>query len=246
MNALVLEFLATLARWLLTSVGGYLIAHHVLTADQSDRFSSAIVEHLAIWLPGLGALAWSLWAKYRSRVKFLTALQVPAGTSEKSVDARISNGMGAEVSRTIVLLACVLIGVGSFSACASTNGALQTATIAETGIVQLVHAAVVSEAAAYTASPPAISPAQHQRNIAVFLQVNAGEAALNAALLTWAANIGQPAPAAVTNAIKALTPILADLAPILGASGPAATFAADLSAILAALQAPAASSNVQK
>ena len=134
-------------------------------------------------------------------------------------------------------LGIVLMVVALMGACSSTNGALQTATVAEAGIVQVVHVAVLSEQAAYTSH--AYSSVKHQSYVAVLLKINSGEAALNAALATWAANSGQPAPAAVAAAIASLTPILADLAPLLGTSGTAATLSADISAILSTLQAPA-------
>ena len=165
-------------------------------------------------------------------IALITRSQVSPVQPSQTVDL-------SKVGKPAILLACVL-AASSMMGCASANGALQTSTVAETGIVQLVHAAVQSEAAAYTANPPVVSLTQHQRNVAVLLKINAGEAALNAALLTWAKNAGQPMPAAVVAAVAALGPILADLTPLLGTSGSAATFAADLSAILAALQAPAA------
>lgn len=121
MDPLLSEFLGAVARWLLASIGSYFIAHHVLTADQTDRFTGAVLAHLALWLPVGGALVWSLVAKYKDRVKFLTALQAPAGTTEASVNARVENGMGASVKAAgAVLLACVLTGATvTLPACAS-------------------------------------------------------------------------------------------------------------------------------
>jgi hypothetical protein len=86
MDPLVAEFIGAVLRWLLTSIGAYLVAHHVITADQSDRFASALIPHLLLWAPVAGGLVWSLWAKYRSRLKFIAAADAPKGASEDSIN----------------------------------------------------------------------------------------------------------------------------------------------------------------
>ena len=80
MPILLSEFLGALLRWLLTGVGMWLMTHGVITADQSTRFlEGAVVAILT--------LAWSLFQKYRARLKFLAALELPAGSGEeKAVD----------------------------------------------------------------------------------------------------------------------------------------------------------------
>lgn len=97
MNPIWLEIVGVVARWAMTAFSGYLVTHHILTADQSDRFTQAVVEHVLLWAPGALALAWGLIARYRSRIKFLTALESRPGTSEAEVKATITNGMGAKV-----------------------------------------------------------------------------------------------------------------------------------------------------
>ncbi len=124
MNPLFAEFLAVLLRWGLTSLGAYLVSHHAMTADQADRFSNAIVEHVLLWAPGALALLWALVAKYRGRVKFLTALDAPAGTTENGIDVRVANGLGASVKTgtLVMLLACVLVaGALTMPGCAATQ-----------------------------------------------------------------------------------------------------------------------------
>lgn len=37
------------------------------------------------------ALGWSLWQKYRSRLKFLAALDAPAGADERDVTVMAAN-----------------------------------------------------------------------------------------------------------------------------------------------------------
>ena len=98
MNALLLEFLGAVARWLLTALGTWFVAKHILTGDQVARFSTALLQDLALWAPVVAGLLWSLWAKYRGRVKFLTALSLPSGANETEVKAAIANGAGASLS----------------------------------------------------------------------------------------------------------------------------------------------------
>lgn len=62
------ELTGAIVRWLLTIAGASLVTHHVLTADQSDRFSAAILHHLLLLLPVAVPLGWSLLLKWRHRV----------------------------------------------------------------------------------------------------------------------------------------------------------------------------------
>jgi hypothetical protein len=102
--------IGSVVRWLMTSIGSYLVAQHVLAADQTDRLTTDVVNHAMMAAPIVVAIAWSVWQKYRSRIKFLTALEVPAGTSERKVDALVKNGAGAALSAAAVAL--LLGGVG--------------------------------------------------------------------------------------------------------------------------------------
>lgn len=97
MNPLYLEILASIARAALSLLSGYLVSRHVITADLGERVTAHVVEHVAIWAPAIAAVVWGIVAKYRGRVKFLTALESPAGTTEQGVVRRIENGMGASV-----------------------------------------------------------------------------------------------------------------------------------------------------
>ncbi len=76
---LLLEFLGSVLRFALTSAGTWFVAQGVITEDQADRFVDAATAGGAMMI---AALVWSLWAKYRSRLKFLGALYSPMGASE--------------------------------------------------------------------------------------------------------------------------------------------------------------------
>lgn len=92
MNALLLDFLVAIARWALTAAGAALVARHIITADQNDAFLGAIFQHLMIWVPLVASFVLVLWARYRNRVKFLTALSMPVGSTENEVKSLIASG----------------------------------------------------------------------------------------------------------------------------------------------------------
>jgi hypothetical protein len=61
-------------------------------------FQQGDVEGYVVGLTvAIVALAWSVWAKYKDRIKFKTALEAPAGASEAKVLAKIADGLGAKI-----------------------------------------------------------------------------------------------------------------------------------------------------
>jgi hypothetical protein len=101
MDPFVVEVLGVAFRWLVTSLGAYLVAHHMLSPDQEvtfrDHALTYLADHAVMWGPLLGGLVLGIWTKYRSRIKFLTALEARQGTSEPEVKQTIKNGMGASL-----------------------------------------------------------------------------------------------------------------------------------------------------
>lgn len=91
MNPILAQILVGLTQWALAAAGGYLVAHHIITATQADSLTKDLLGHLALALPLLGALALTLWNKYRARVKLLVALQ-PGVHNEDQVNAIIKSG----------------------------------------------------------------------------------------------------------------------------------------------------------
>jgi len=90
MAQLIYTMLLALFRIAVFGICGSLIERGIWTDGQ--------VEQLAVGLFGfLVAAVWALWTHYKSRIKFLTALQLPAGTNEKAVDAKIKRGAGASL-----------------------------------------------------------------------------------------------------------------------------------------------------
>lgn len=120
MNPIYLEVLGALVRWVLTAAGGYLVAHHILTADQTDRFSSDVLAHLVLWTPVIAALAWSIWAKLRQRLKVSIALDLRPGSTPADVQHEMKNTTVGETLRGTLpaLLLAIMLGALA-TACAS-------------------------------------------------------------------------------------------------------------------------------
>ena len=85
MNPLVIEVAGAVARWLLSVVGAYLVAHHVLTADLADRLTAHILEHVLLAMPALLALGWAIVAKVRARAQTLVLNELMPGASPTTV-----------------------------------------------------------------------------------------------------------------------------------------------------------------
>ena len=89
MAQLLLIMLGALLRMLLLAAFGALIQRGVWTEGQ--------VEQLAVGLAGFLVVAgYALWNHYKNRLKFLTALETPAGTTEADVLAKVKAGLGAK------------------------------------------------------------------------------------------------------------------------------------------------------
>lgn len=108
MTPLFQALLGSLARAALTSLAGYLVAHHVLTSDQSDQFVTKAVAYVLAASPGLLAFAWSLWQKYTSRLKLIAANTLPAGASEDQINAKAKTpAVKAQVFTGVLILVLV-------------------------------------------------------------------------------------------------------------------------------------------
>lgn len=107
MNPLLQAALGAILRWGLAFLAGYLVKIGIWTGTEADTYVTA--GALAVL-----ALAWSLWQKYRARLKFLAALDAPAGTDES--DLKVPKGQGAGLF--IVALAVSLAVGAVFWGCA--------------------------------------------------------------------------------------------------------------------------------
>jgi membrane-associated phospholipid phosphatase len=144
MGVLIESIVASLVRHALAGLSVYLVTHHLLTADQSDAFTKSLIEHLLMYAPAVVAIGWSVWQKYGSRVKFLTALELPPG-SEAQVERAIARGLAASLKSTggiVLLLLCLpsparaqAIAIDKWTPALPTAGERRAADIASWGTV---------------------------------------------------------------------------------------------------------------
>lgn len=106
MNPVLSAALGAILRWALAFLAGYLVKAGIWSGTEAEGYVAAAVL-------GLLGLGWSLWQKYKSRIKFLAALNAPAGTPERLLDTR-GTTLG---SAPIVLLAASLAALMAVTAC---------------------------------------------------------------------------------------------------------------------------------
>ena len=85
MNTLIQQALGAIIRWFLAWLSGYLVTAGIWKGEDAEKYVAAATL-------GILALGWSLWQKYKSRSKFLTALMLPPGSTENDVKAHIASG----------------------------------------------------------------------------------------------------------------------------------------------------------
>lgn len=85
MNPFVQDIGGAVVRTLIGIMLGWLVKQQLITGEQAEA-----------WITGLSGaviiLAWSLYQKYTSRQKLVTALASPAGSTERRVEQVISEG----------------------------------------------------------------------------------------------------------------------------------------------------------
>lgn len=104
------RFFGSLTRFALAGAVGWLVKKGVIDGKLGDDLLVAAV----IAIP---TLIWSLWQKYKDRLQFVTALGLPAGSTERDVKAVIDRGGGARDLLLGLLLFCVVSGAAMTTAC---------------------------------------------------------------------------------------------------------------------------------
>ena len=82
MNPLYQAIVGSILRFILAYCAGYLVKHGLLESTDVKHWVAGISM-------GLLAIGWSLWQKYHSRVKVVTALAMPAGSTENDLNTQI-------------------------------------------------------------------------------------------------------------------------------------------------------------
>lgn len=85
MNPLLQAALGSVVRWALAAVAGFLVNAGVWKGEDAEKYVAAAAIAVV-------ALGWGLWEKYKSRIKFLTALTLPQGYTENELREHIKSG----------------------------------------------------------------------------------------------------------------------------------------------------------
>lgn len=84
MNPMLQAALGAIFRWAFTFLAGWFVQHGIWTGNQAETYvAGAAMATLT--------LLWTLWNKYHGRLKFLTALTMPAGSTEQQVEQRVAD-----------------------------------------------------------------------------------------------------------------------------------------------------------
>lgn len=146
MNPMIITMLGSLLRAVLLGWFATLIERGIWTQDQVELLAIGIAGFVATW-------GWALWKHYRSRLKFLTALESPVGTTEAAINEKVKTGAGASLTRALLL---VLVGGSALTGCGPKTK--PTLVKVDSGIYQSVRA--LSETAKVLGRSQVITPQQ--------------------------------------------------------------------------------------
>jgi hypothetical protein len=85
MNPFLNDILGAVIRTLAAGLVGWLVNHQLLSNDQAEAWVTGITG-------GALVLLWSIWQKYRSRRKLLTAMASDAGATEHEIEQVVQDG----------------------------------------------------------------------------------------------------------------------------------------------------------
>jgi len=92
MNPLITALIASTIRKVLTLLTGVLIAHNLATETQAEGLIQLGIDWGLALLPLAISAFWSYANEHKWRVKFLTALRLPSGSTENDVVETIKSG----------------------------------------------------------------------------------------------------------------------------------------------------------
>lgn len=91
LNPIIKKSLGSVIRAVLMLAVPYMVSQGIWTTDQGTEMMTGIAAALA-------ALVWSLYEKYHSQKKLVTALAAPAGTSQQAVEVLMAKPQAPPVS----------------------------------------------------------------------------------------------------------------------------------------------------
>lgn len=100
MNPLLQDAIGSILRFFLAGAATWLVQHGIWSSTAAETYVGAASLALV-------SLGWSLVNKYKSRLKLLTALTMPVGTTEQDVTDHIAAGGAVPLLSTPVTTAPV-------------------------------------------------------------------------------------------------------------------------------------------
>lgn len=91
MNPMLAEALGSIIRAGLMVLAGYLVKAGIWNEGAATTYVTAASI-------GLLTLGWSIWQKYKNRLKLLTALTTPPGMTEATLEQQMASGSTPQVS----------------------------------------------------------------------------------------------------------------------------------------------------
>jgi hypothetical protein len=195
MNPLVQAALGSILRAVLAGLAGWFVNRGIWTADAANEYLTAAA--LAIL-----TLGWALWTKYKDRIKFLTALEAPVGTSEAKVDKKVSEGLGAK----LLLLFLVVALTVSTTACALKTPR-HDVTVGVTVLTKSLGG--LQDAVVIACNAAIIAPADCRKIGATFVKIWPIDADVVSAVRAW--HPGAPMPQIIRAEIAEVRALIADL-----------------------------------
>lgn len=96
MIALIDELVGVLVRSAIMALFGYLVGHHIIAPSDGDHFAAEFAKHSAYIAAFLLTIGWGLWTRYKGRLRFLAALNLPSGATENEAKA-IAKSQGTDL-----------------------------------------------------------------------------------------------------------------------------------------------------
>lgn len=229
MNPMAVAAITSILRWGLAIGAGYFVHKGIWTSSDATTY----VEAAAL---GIVSLAWAQRAWFVARVKFLTALWMPHGSTENDVNARIAAKLQTPAISTpansapgvplvAVLLALVIGGV-ALSGCAGTMTKIVKSTTAAVNEVPKLQCG----AAGAPAAPACLNAGQYAKvNADLSKAVHAEDDYVQLAAAAATAK-QQPPLSAFATLVAALSTVLADVTDTFG--GASNTIVVDIKAAL--------------
>lgn len=212
MHILLKDLALTLVRYAIVAIATWFVSKGILTQDQVAAWTSPDVVFAVTG--GVTAVLIGLWKTYRSRLKFLAALDAPKGTTEQEIKDALKVHPPALVFVPFAVGALLIpLYAMAYSGCATSTRArvVQGYQATQIGLGAVQDA----EIALYKAGTlPALDLDRHQAISRVFVQAFEAQIVFGNALLVWRS--GAP-PAGYDAWLKAIDDTLVALDALLPA-----------------------------